>query len=246
MPLTRTMTALLDRCAKKADVVLGADSTARHQTADVGLDINDSYRVMQRLYVTRGFDFFLTETSLANLPSTRADTNEQYSLIDWPSTAVSLHRIDVYADGEWSELARREWTTLRSEYRRGEASGHRRPLVYAPKSHGTVATTVFTAGKIAIAPFATTGKYKISYLPEWTDIATSNGTYLFLFPDELGAQWLMWDVVAKISIRDRDNRGRHDDSLLERSRIEALIGHHVPHVTSTGAISVQRSPSYNR
>lgn len=246
MPLTRTMTALLNRCAKAADVVLGANDQSRHETTDAGLYINDSYRAMQRLYVTRGFDYFLDETALANLPSSRADTNEQYSLIDWPSSAVSIHRIDVYADGEWSELQRRDWTTLRSEYRRGEASGYRKPLVYAPKSHGTVSTTTFTAGKIAIAPFSTNGQFKISYLPEWTDISTSNGSHLFLFPDELGAQWLVWDVVAKISIRDRDNRGRHDDSLTERARIEALIGHHVPHVTSTGPISVQRSPHYNR
>ncbi len=240
------MTALLNRCSKMADVVLGADSTARHETTDAGLYINDSYRALQTFLVTRGFDYFITETSLANLPSSRADTNEQYSLIDWPSGAVSLKRIDVYADGEWSELDKRDWATLRSEYRRGEASGYRRPLVYAPKTHGTVATTVLTAGKIAIAPFATNGQYKISYLPEWADIATTNGTYLFLFPDELCAQWLVWDFVAKICIRDRDNKGKHDDSVVERGRIEQLIGHHVPSVAGTGAISVQRSPHYNR
>lgn len=246
MPLTRTMTALLNRVSKAADVVLGSDSTARHETTDAGLYINDSYRALQRLYVTRGFDYFLTETSLANLPSSRADTNEQYSLVDWPSGAVSLHRIDVYADGEWSELDRRDWTTLRSEYRRGEASGYRRPLVWAPKTHGSVATTVFTTGKIALAPFATNGQYKISYLPEWSDVSTSNGTYLFLFPDEFGAQWLVWDVVAKIAIRDRDNKGRKADADEERDRALAFLGQHVPHVTSTGPISVQRSPRYNR
>lgn len=246
MPLTRTMTALLNRCAKAADVVLGSDSTARHETADVGLYINDSYRALQAFLVTRGFDFFLTESPLANLPSSRADTNEQYSLVDWPTAAVSLKRIDVYSDGVWAELDKRDWTTLRSEYRAGSSSGYRRPLVYAVKSVGTVATTVLTAGKIALAPFSSNGQYKITYLPEWTDIDTANGTHLFLFPDELCAQWLVWDVVAKISIRDRDNRGRHDDSLVERGRIEALIGQHVPAVAATGSISVQRSPSYNR
>lgn len=246
MPLTRTMTALLNRCAKEADVVLGATDASRHETTDVGLYINDSYRAMQLLYTTRGWDYFLEETALAALPTSRADTNEQYSLIDWPSGATEIHRIDVYADGEWGELDRRDWRTLRSEYRRGEASGYRRPLVYAPKKHGSVAGAVFTVGKIAIAPFCSNGTYKVSYVPEWADISTTNGTHLFLFPNELGAQWLVWDVVAKISIRDRDNRGRHDDSLTERARIEALIGHHVPHVTSTGPISVQRSPHYNR
>lgn len=246
MPLTKTLAAVLNRCVKMADVVLGADSTARHETTDAILYVNDSYRAMQTFLVTRGFDYFLTETALAALPVARADTNEQYSLIDWPATAVSLKRIDVYSDGEWHELDKRDWTTLRSEYRSGASSGARRPLVYAPKSHGSVATTVFTNGKIALAPFSSNGTYKVSYLPEWTDISSSNTTYLMLFPDELCCQWLIWDFVAKISIRDRDKLGKHDDSVIERGRIEALIGHHVPSVVGTGPISVQRSPNYNR
>ena len=246
MPLTRTLAAVLNRCVKMADVVLGADSTARHETTDAILYVNDSYRALQTFLVTRGFDYFVVETALANLPSSRADTNEQYSLIDWPTGAVSLKRIDVYADNEWTELDKRDWTTLRSEYRASSSSGHRRPLVYAPKSHGTVATTVQTAGKIALAPFSSNGQYKISYLPEWVDIAPANTTYLMLFPDELCCQWLIWDFVAKISIRDRDKLGKHDDSVVERGRIEALIGHHVPSVAGTGSLSVQRSPSYNR
>jgi hypothetical protein len=244
MPLTRALSAVLNRCVKMADIVLGADTSARHETTDAILYVNDSYRALQTFLVTRGFDYFLVETSLANLPSSRADTNEQYSLVDWPTGAVSLKRIDVYSDGEWSELDKRDWTTLRSEYRAGNSSGHRRPLVYAPKSHGTVATTVLTAGKIALAPFSGNGQYKISYLPEWTDI--TNTSYLYLFPDELCCQWLIWDFVAKISIRDRDKLGKHDDSVVERGRIEALIGHHVPSVVGTGSTSVQRSPSYNR
>jgi hypothetical protein len=244
MPLTRALSAVLNRCVKMADIVLGSDTTARHETTDATSYVNDSYRALQTFLVTRGFDYYLVETSLAALPTSRADTNEQYSLIDWPSGAVSIKRIDVYSDGEWTELDRRDWTTLRSEYRSGQASGHRRPLVYAPKSHGTVTTTTFTAGKIALAPFSSNGTYKISYLPEWTDI--TNTAHLYLFPDELCCQWLIWDFVAKISIRDRDKQGQHNDSVVERARIEALIGHHVPSVVGTGPLSVQRSPSYNR
>ncbi len=244
MPLTRTLAAVLNRCVKMADVVLGTGTASRHETDDAILYVNDSYRALQTFLVTRGFDYFIVETALGNLPTSRADTNEQYSLVDWPAGAVSLKRIDVYADSEWYELDKRDWTTLRSEYRAGSASGHRHPLVYAPKSHGTVATTVFTAGKIALAPFSSNGKFKISYLPEWVDI--TNTTHLFLFPDELCCQWLIWDFVAKISIRDRDKLGKHDDSVIERGRIEALIGHHVPSVVGTGPISVQRSPSYTR
>ncbi len=237
---------MLNRGAKLADIQLGSDSTARHETTDAVLYLNDSYRAMLTLLTTRGFDFALLETAQVALPTSRADTNEQYSLIDWPSGAVMIKRIDVYADGEWTELDRRDWTTLRSEYRNGAAGGARRPLVYAPKSHGTVATTVFTAGKIALAPFSSNGKYKVTYQAEWTDIASANTTYLFLFPDETCIQWTLWDFVTKIAARDRDNKKRYDIAVTERARCEGIIGHFVPTIIQAGPVQVVRSPSYNR
>jgi hypothetical protein len=246
MALTRTLAQMLNRCAKEADIVLGADSTSRHETTDAVLYINDSYRSYLTLLTTRGFDFALAETAQANLPTSRADTNEQYSLIDWPSGAIMIKRVDVYSDGEWHELDRRDWTNLRSEWRSGSSNGARRPLVFAPKSHGSVTTTTFTAGKIALAPFSSNGKYKVTYQPEWTDIASANTTYLFLFADEIGCQWVIWDFVVKISARDRDNKKRHDIAVTERAHCEALIGHFVPHMIQTGSSSVIRSPSYNR
>lgn len=243
MAVTRTLAAMLNRGAKLADVQLGADSTARHETTDATFYLNDSYRTYLSLLTTRGFSFALTETALAALPTTRADTNEQYSLVDWPSGAILLKRIDVYSDGEWHKLDERDWTTLRSEWSSGSATA-RRPVVFAPKSHGTVATSVFTAGKIALAPFSSNGTYKITYQAEWTDI--TNTGHLFLFHDETGAQWVLWDFVAKIAARDRDNRKRYDIAMAERVRIEALIGHFVPHITQTGPKTMVRDRNYHR
>lgn len=243
MAVTRTLAAMLNRGAKLADVQLGSDSTARHQTTDATLYLNDSYRQYLTLLTTRGFDFALTETAQANLPSTRADTNEQYSLVDWPSGAILLKRIDVYSDGAWHELSRRDWTTLRSEWRSSSTTA-RRPLVFAPKSHGTVSTTTFTAGKIALAPFSSNGKYKITYQPEWTDITTD--THLFLFADEHGVQWVLWDFVVKISARDRDNRKRHEIALTERNHAEQMIGSFVPAIVQTGPGTMVRDPNYHR
>ena len=135
MAVTRTLAAMLNRGAKLADIVLGTGTTFRHETVDAILYLNDSYRSMLTLLTTRGFDFALVETALAALPSTRADTNEQYSLIDWPSGAIMVKRIDVVSDSNWHELERRDWTTLRSEWRSTSGTA-RRPVVFAPKSHG--------------------------------------------------------------------------------------------------------------
>lgn len=243
MAVTRTLSEMLNRGAKLADIQLGADASARHQTTDATLYINDSYRAYLSLLTSRGFDFALAETAQADLPTTRADTNEQYSLVDWPSHAILLKRIDVYSDGEWHELSRRDWTTLRSEWR-ASASTARRPMVFAPKSHGTVATNQFTAGKIALAPFSSNGKYKITYQPEWTDITDT--THLFLFADENGVQWVLWDFVVKISARDRDNRKRHEIAVTERAHSEAAIGHFIPSIVQTGPSTMIRDRNYHR
>ena len=243
MAVTRTLGAMQNRGAKLADITLGSGSSARHETTDATLYLNDSYRQMLTLLTTRGFDFALTETAQAPLPSTRADTNEQYSLIDWPSGAILLKRIDVYSDGNWFELDRRDWTTLRSEWRSSAATA-RRPVVYAPKSHGSVSGANFTVGKIALAPFSANGSYKVTYQAEWADITDT--AHVFLFPDEHCVQWVLWDFVVKISARDRDNRKRHEIAVTERGHAEALIGHFVPNIVQTGPQTMVRSLNYHR
>jgi hypothetical protein len=97
MALTKTLAVVLNTCVKEADIVLGTGSTNRHETSDAIVYINDSHRAMMTLLTTRGFDFYLTETALAALPTSRADTNEQYSLVDWPSGSTLIKRVDVYA-----------------------------------------------------------------------------------------------------------------------------------------------------
>lgn len=245
MAITKTLTRVLNRCAKESDIVLasGTDNTKRHDTTDAVERVNDSQRALTTFLTSRGFDFYLTETALANLPTTRADTHEQYSLIDWPANSVLIKRVDVYSDSEWHELDRRDWTQLRSECRSSDGASSR-PLVFAPKSQGSVSGATFTAGKIAIAPFSSNGRYKITYLPEWADI--TNTAHLFLYPDEWCAQWVIWDFVCKISARDNNAKNRYAIATTERLRCEEMIGHFVPQIVSTGPLTVTRSPGYNR
>lgn len=245
MAITKTLAVQRNRCVKEAGIVLasGTDATKRHDTTDANTFVNDSQRALMTLLTTRGFDFYLSETAQTNLPTTRADTNEQYSLIDWPNPSLLLKRVDVFASGEWHELERRDWTQLRSENRSSSSSAVR-PLVYAAKSHGSVSGTTFTAGKIALAPFASSGKYKITYLPDWADITTD--THLFLYPDEICAQWVVWDFVIKIAARDNDAARRYAIALERQKWCEEKIGHFVPQIASTGPLTVTRSPDYHR
>lgn len=245
MAITKTLTAMRSLIAKEADITIasGTDTTKRHDTTDANVYVNDSYRQYLSFVTTRGFDYFLVESSLASLPSSRADTNEQYSLVDWPSSALAIKRVDVYSSSEWHELEKRDWSQLRSESHSSSATASR-PMVYAIKSHGSVSTTTFTAGKIALAPFSSNGTYKITYLPEWTSITTDS--HLFLFHDEWGAQWVLWDVVKKYSARDNNAKRRYEIAVAEQAKCEAEIGHFVPQIASTGPMTVTRGRDYRR
>jgi hypothetical protein len=245
MAITKTLLALRTLTAKEADVTVaaGTDATKRHDTTEANVYLNDSYREYLTLMTTRGFDYFCLETALAPLPTSRADTNEQYSLIDWPSNALALKRLDVYVAGEWHELLRRDWSQLRSESRSVQSTASR-PFVYAVKTIGSVSGATLSAGKIGIAPFSSNGSYKSTYLPEWANI--TNDAHLFLFHDEVGAQWTMWNTVIKYSAQDNNAKKRYEIASVQLEKCAATIGHFVPQIAATGPLTVTRSPDYNR
>lgn len=246
MAIVKTLQEMRVLSGKEADVTIaaGTDATKRHDTTEANIYLNDSYRAYLSFMTTRGFDYFLEETSLAALPATRGDTNEQYSFVDWPaSDALALKRVDVYSAGEWHELLRRDWSQLRSENHSAQMSAMR-PLVYAVKSIGKVSGATLTRGKIALAPFATTGTYKLTYLPGWTSITTD--AHLFLFHDEWGAQWMVWDAVIKYSAQDNNAKKRFEIATIQQKKCEEMIGSFVPQIASTGPLTVTRSPDYNR
>lgn len=246
MAITKTLLELRTLTGKEADVtiVAGTDTTKRHDTTEANVYLNDSYREYLSFMTTRGFDYFCEETTLAPLPTSRADTNEQYSLINWPANdALALKRVDVYSGGEWHELLRRDWSQLRSESRSSQASASR-PIVYAVKSIGKVSGATLTVGKIGLAPFSSNGTYKLTYLPGWTNITTD--AHLFLFHDEIGAQWTMWNTVIKYSAQDNNAKKRFEIAQLQQQKCAETIGHFVPQIASTGPLTVTRSPDYNR
>jgi hypothetical protein len=224
---------------------IGTGATFRHPTVDITAEINSSYAEFRELLVERDFDFFLEETAQANLPSTRADTLENYSLIDWPQAAQLIKRVDVYKDDEWESLEELDWSQIRqpqwvSPSGRSVAD---RPKFFSPKSFGTVTAATEAVGKIALIPFATSGKYKISYLPRWTDI--TNPEHKMIFPSETGFRWTVWNTVLKVSVRDTDPGKRYDKALMILRTLEERIGRFTSRTISTGGTRMRRSRNYH-
>lgn len=242
--ITKTLTEFTRAVEYGANVrgAVGAGTTYRHPTDDVNAEINSSYAEYRELLVERGFDFFLTEGSQTALPSTRADTNENYSLIDWPATAELIKRVDVYKSGHWEALEEIDWSALRVAIGSSGTTTSERPRFFSPKSFGTVSGSTETAGKIALAPFATGGVYKLSYMTHWVDITT--GANKFIFPTETGYRWSVWNCVAKLLIRDEDPQSLYSKTVNERERCEQRIGRFSPRTVSTGGGQMRRKANY--
>lgn len=246
MAITKTLAVVQAKVLSLGNIKgqVGTGPTFRHPTDDIVADINTSYAEYRELLVARKFDYFLEETAQAELPTARADTNEQYSVIDWPVVALNLRRIDVYQYGEWKALKEIDWARLRDVIPRDASATNRRVEFFSPRSQATaVSATSQTAGKIALAPFSTSGSYKLTYLPPHVDI--TNTAHVFVFASEAGFMWTVWNTICNISIRDTDKERRYVPAVAERQRRAESIGTFSAATVATGGTQMRRAPGYN-
>lgn len=246
MPITKTLTEYQAKVESLASIKgqTGTGTTFRHPTTDVQDTLNSAYAEYIEFITNRKFDFFLQETAQAALPTVRGDTNEQYALIDWPSNANSIRRVDVYQRQEWRAMKEVEWGRIRDVVPSSGNAVSDRFKYFSAKSQGAANGAAMTTGKLAIMPFANaTGVYKVSYLPRHTPV--TSGANVFVFATESGYMWCVWNAIAQLTIRDRDVGRRHKPSLVERSLREKEIGFSSANTIATGGLQMRRSPGYN-
>lgn len=255
MPISKTLAEFRRAAVYEAGVggAVGDGSTFRHPNEDLTPEINSVYQSFREELTTRDFEFFIEETEQQSIPTDRADDNEQYSLIDWPTNALQIKRIDTYAQGRWESLVPIDWSRVRDVLSSGvAASPYFRPRWYSVKNFG--ATNSFegvdgteyevVAGKIALIPFATGGgTYKMSVLPVFP--AALDDDELFIFPNEVGFRWCVYEAVTRIAVRDRNAGKRYDYAQQQRTLCEQKIGRFVPRVINTGGATMRRAARYN-
>lgn len=208
--------------------------TARHPDADIAKRINASIRSLRAECTTRGMPYFITNTSAATLASTQV-SGESYSEVPFPATAVQILGVDVEsADGanDWRRLRPATWGQRR-DFEPTYAAAYSAPSEFAvraiPQGDGTTGTT---AGAIALFPAATTGRYKIWYLPDFVDLDAGTDVFLGL-PD--WHEWVIWDVVEALAARDDD---QHETAgIAARRKQEAMA-----RIVATGQRVVAAGP----
>lgn len=242
---TKTLSQWKTRVSILADIVgqIGAGSTFRHQTTYVDEIADETYRRLRSKATKKGFREYLTRQASAALPTTAAVTGEEYATIAYPSGATHIKGIDVLQSGEWRRIKHLDGWGERRDHQstRRESFTTECPYAWDVLSHGSVATTVFTAGTIALFPVPLVAdSYTIWYLPEWTSIA-GNDTYLFLYREQ---SWYDYHVAQGIlelcGIRDNDATNRAQWAKSMSDIAEADMGELVAQETSDGAGSWTR------
>jgi hypothetical protein len=233
---------------------VGAGETFRHPLEDIDQELNSAYASFREELVTRDFGYFIEETEQDDLPTDRADDNEQYSLVDIPTNVIRIKRVDVLVRSRWESLDPIDWERVRDVLPQliTATAAQLRPRFFSVKQWGTtssyvdaqnVTTYEQVGGKMAFLPFATPGVWKMSYLP--IHVAVLDEDELFIFPDEVGYRWCVWEAVTRIAVRDRNAGKRYDYAQQQRAVCEQKIGRFVPRAVDTGPTSMHRSRRYN-
>jgi len=234
--IEKTLAECARAVAWEASSKAGSGTSFRLNTDDLYPEINSAFRELREESIELELGFYVTEGALAALPTTRAATSENYSVVDWPTTAEAIVRVDVLVNNHWDKLERIEWENIRNVVSHVSNASYARPTHYAPRSIGTVSAATQTAGKIAIAPFCQSGRYKLSTIEHWTDLTDT--THKFIFPSESAFRWLVWNVVGRITTRD-DKTGRYEKAIREMARCAQKMGRFATKAVPSGGTMIR-------
>jgi hypothetical protein len=240
---TKTLAQYKTRIENLADIngQVGSGSTYRHSTTIVDEIADETYRRLRSLVARKGFREYHVQTAKAALPTTAVSTGEEFATIAYPTGATHIRGFDVLQNGYWRRLKHLDgWSERRDHQSTTQAFQNERPYAWDVLSHGSVATTVLTAGTIAIFPVPVDGDYTLWYLPEWASIA-GNDTYIFLYREQCWYDYHVFQGVLEIcAIRDNDSARRAAKAQEMSDAAEKAIGEFTADETADGVRSWTR------
>jgi hypothetical protein len=213
--------------------------TTRHPDSDLKRSLVQSLRSLRALVTRSGGSFFLTATAPTALPIVPPTTGEQFLEVAWPSTALSIHGVDVLVGSIWCPLS-----PVPFAGRRDYQGGSDRPRAYVVRTlPSETPDTTLSAGAIQIYPLDLQGlQYRIWFLPELTEVVT--GTHVVQGYDGDWLEWVLWDSTIKYAAEDDDVQNVDGIASRERAIVQERMVATLQIVQSAEPITPRRHRSY--
>lgn len=215
--------------------------TDRHPDADLTRRLNAAIRAYRALVTSSGLPYYLESTTAATLAGTLV-SGEQYSEVPWPAgppRAVQIAGVDVASatgTDDWYPLTPCTWQARRNPRWYGNGCPRYFAIRRVPQANPSDLDAV-QDGALALFPGATSGAYKIWYLPDFVDLAADADLFLAL---PAGVQWVVWSVVQDLAARDDDQRETAALAREKKAEAEILVLASAGRTQSAGPIFPRR------
>jgi len=239
---TRTLALLVSDVTDRCDI---AGFTARHPLATVRRHIIESYQALREMmivagsrrfasYYTLGVGTGLTPVAIGYGTVLRLGTNPSGSIVPLEHPQI----VEAYVSGTWVPLDAIDMPEASQWRTRSTAT----PAAWCLTGWGygdpTIDETAYGGMfSLLILPAFDASAYPIRvWAAPVINLTDADATTLTL--DGPGFEWIIWDVVVKISARDNDSASTYQIAQIERDKTEARI---LAAVKTERRATVQRS-----
>lgn len=224
------------------------DHLNSHPTADLNIDLDDSYRTMRDYVTEKKWGTYLRTTGSTALPTT-PPSGENYVEIPVPATTRLVKKLEVKFSTKWLPVDEVPFGQLRMF--NGSSvwfNDTKAPFVWTLLDSGMQATDTAnsgtaTAGVIALTPIPSGGSYQLWTLAEHADLSADSGAGGFYsYGNQAMLDYHVYHCALKCASSDNDSQGILSGLALLLSKAETALDNGAP--TATGAKTWRRSPNY--
>jgi hypothetical protein len=246
MSLVKTRAEVRALVQRRARIV---DHLNAHPSADLNIDLDESYRCLRDLATESRWSTFLKTTGSLTLPIVAAATGENYAAIPVPTDCRQVKRLETKLTSSWVPAEQVGLGNLRQYNTDGFIPTQGRwPFVWVLLDGGMETTEAANtgskvAGVIALAPIPTSGSYQVWYLPEFVGTSADSGASgFYAYANQAMVDYHVFHCAVKCLISDNDSQGMMDGLVKLLGKAEQTIQASAP--SATGPRTWRRSRYY--
>lgn len=227
MSLVKTRAEVRALVQRRARIV---DHLNAHPTADLNIDLDESYRCLRDLATESRWATFLKTTGSLTLPIVAAVVGENYAAIPVPTDCRQIKRLETKKSTVWVPAEEVGLGNLRQYNTDGLVPTQSAfPFSWVLLDQGVEATEAANtgskvAGVIALTPIPTSGSYQLWYLPEFLGASADSGASgFYTYANQAMVDYHVFHCAVKCLISDNDSQGMLDGMIKELTKAEQTI-----------------------